>query len=242
MKPLIKKFIRNLNKLSTFWCANDSNIVTDKYRIHEMIDIFKNINLEKNKIYKVLDFGCGNGSQAKFLLTKKLDVCSVDIYKSHRINDQEINFILYDGKKLPYSDKYFDFIFSSNVLEHISDINQIQQELRRILKDNGKCIHALPSTSWRFWTSITTFVKYWYFDPRPHGEIVNNSLGELFYFSQFYWTKQFKKNKFKIENVFLNNLFYTGNNIFGEKISIKNRKIISKFFGSSCNIFRLSKI
>ena len=126
-------------------------------------------------------------------------------------------------------------------MEHLKNLDEIQQEFLRVLKDDGICIHILPSTTWRFWTIITTLIKYWYLDPRPHGEITNNCFMELIYFSKSFWVKSFKKNNFEVLKIFQNNLFYTGNNIFGLKLDLKKRILLSKFFGSSCNVYILKK-
>tara|TARA_B110000971_G_scaffold162379_1_gene166021 strand:- start:1316 stop:1462 length:147 start_codon:yes stop_codon:yes gene_type:complete len=40
---------------------------------------------------------------------------------------------LYDGKKLPFKDSSFDYIFLSEVLEHVFNINEIMSELNRVL-------------------------------------------------------------------------------------------------------------
>ena len=51
---------------------------------------------------------------------------------------------MYDGKKLPFKDSSFDYIFSSEVLEHVFNINEIMSELNRVLKINGKMLITLP--------------------------------------------------------------------------------------------------
>jgi len=158
------------------------------------------------------------------------------------IEEKNINFLIYDGKKLPFENSTFDIVFSSNVLEHLPNLDEIQKEFSRVLNNNGICIHILPSSSWRFWTIITSIIKYWYFDPRPHGKITNNCFMELIYFSKNFWKKSFKKNNFEIIKIFSNRLFYTGNNLFGLKIKLESRILLSKIFGSSCNVFVIKKI
>ena len=65
---------------------------------------------------------------------------------------------------------------------------------------------------------------------------------ELIYFSKNFWKKSFKKNNFEIIKIFSNRLFYTGNNLFGLKIKLESRILLSKIFGSSCNAFVIKKI
>jgi len=47
-------------------------------------------------------------------------------------------------------------VYSSNVLEHVADLDQLELELLRVLKSGGSCIHLIPSTAWRVWTSLAT--------------------------------------------------------------------------------------
>jgi SAM-dependent methyltransferase len=47
--------------------------------------------------------------------------------------------------RLPYDDQRFDFIFSTEVMEHIADHDSVLREMRRILKPGGICIHSFPS-------------------------------------------------------------------------------------------------
>ena len=242
MKPLIKKFIQCFNKLTGFWCAKDELIALKKYRLHELENVFKEFEINQSKKKNILDFGFGDGFQAHFLKKKNFNISAVDIKKKKDIEEKGINFLVYDGKKIPFENNTFDIIFSSSVLEHLNNLDDLQEEFCRVLNDDGICIHILPSSSWRFWTIVTSIIKYWYFDLRPHGEIVNNSFMELIYFSRNFWKKNFKKNNFEIIKIFSNKLFYTGNNLFGLKINLKSRIFLSKFFGSSCNVFVIKKI
>ncbi len=241
MKSAIKKTVKYLNKISSFWCANDQRKALKEYRIYEIENLMSHYKIDANKNEKILDFGFGDGFQSNFFKNKNFNVSAIDINKNLDIDSDCVNFLVYDGKRIPFDDKIFDIVFSSNVLEHLNNLSEIQSEIYRVLKDDGICIHILPSSSWRFWTICSSFVKYWYIDPRPHGEITNNSFFELVFFSRNFWKKSFQKYNFKILKLFSNNLFYTGNNLFGLKIGMKKRITLSKFLGSSCNIFILKK-
>jgi SAM-dependent methyltransferase len=113
---------------------------------------------EDYKNIKVLDFGCGKGEILQLLLDNEIDAHGVDIYhqgpsgevlsselyKQGKIKIIEIN------KKLPFEDKTFDLIISNQVFEHVSNIDFVSGELRRILKDKGKMYHHFPSKEvWR---------------------------------------------------------------------------------------------
>ncbi len=241
MKNILKKIKNKFNKITSFWCANDHLEVLKTYRLFELETALKVSKLNFNEQYNILDFGFGDGFQSNYFKSKKFNVSAIDVEKKNKLIQSDINFLVYDGKKIPFQKKTFDIIFSSNVLEHVSNLDEIQAELFRILKDNGICIHILPSSHWRFWTIVTSLIKYWYIDPRPHGEITSNCFKELTFFSQNFWVKNFEKNNFQIKKVFKTKLFYTGNNLFGLKINIFYRIFLAKFLGSSCNVFIIKK-
>lgn len=49
-----------------------------------------------------------------------------------------------DLQNLPFSDRSYDFIFASHVLEHIADDNKAISEIARILKPNGIAVLPVP--------------------------------------------------------------------------------------------------
>ena len=49
-----------------------------------------------------------------------------------------------DLQNLPFSDRSYDFVFASHVLEHIPDDNKAISEIARILKPNGIAILPVP--------------------------------------------------------------------------------------------------
>ena len=50
----------------------------------------------------------------------------------------------YDGKVLPFKDCSFDNVFSSEVIEHIDNLDEILDEINRVLKPNGKFMLTTP--------------------------------------------------------------------------------------------------
>jgi len=108
---------------------------------------------------KILEIGGGTGLQAKILADHGFSVESIDIASS-LYRDQHVYPVLeYDGEHFPFPDKSFDVVFSSNVLEHIKNLDQIHKETLRVLRPEGYCLHILPSGAWRFWTNIAHYVE-----------------------------------------------------------------------------------
>ncbi len=84
---------------------------------------------------KVLDFGCGDLSLARSLKAnlKFLDITGVDVVDfSERPKD--IKFIVYDGKTLPFKDKFFDTVIVFYVFHHCEDASESFKECARVAR------------------------------------------------------------------------------------------------------------
>jgi SAM-dependent methyltransferase len=91
---------------------------------------------------RLLDFGCG--SKPYRSLFKVDEYVGLDTNDSGHSHKNENIDVLYDGKKIPFDDSTFDYIFSSEVLEHVFNIDEIIPELNRVLKVEGKILITLP--------------------------------------------------------------------------------------------------
>jgi Methylase involved in ubiquinone/menaquinone biosynthesis len=100
----------------------------------------------------VLEIGSGTGWQAKKLLENGYCVSVIDVPDSIYAKERILPILDYDGRHIPFSDSSFDVVFSSSVLEHIPEIDEFQNEIKRVLKPNGVAIHIVPSGTWRLWT------------------------------------------------------------------------------------------
>jgi SAM-dependent methyltransferase len=103
---------------------------------------------------RILELGAGTGGQARALTALGYRVTAVDLpdssYRAHRVFDV----IDFDGMRLPFRNRSFDVVFSSNVLEHVRHPGEIYPEIKRVLVPAGVCVHVIPSTSWRLWTTV----------------------------------------------------------------------------------------
>jgi SAM-dependent methyltransferase len=106
--------------------------------------------------FRVLEIGGGDGFQANLLASFGCAVLSIDV--APRSNGESYYPVQqYDGKHIPAEDKSFNVVFSSHVLEHIKFLPTCLEEIRRVLKPRGLAIHVLPSSAWRFWTSLAHY-------------------------------------------------------------------------------------
>lgn len=108
---------------------------------------------------RILEIGGGTGYQAKRLTEDGYVVSSIDIPNSNYADQLEFPVQPYDGRNIPFPDGSFDVVFSSNVLEHVLDLPQLQTEIKRVLKPNGCCVHLMPTGAWRFWTNIAHYTE-----------------------------------------------------------------------------------
>jgi SAM-dependent methyltransferase len=106
---------------------------------------------------RILEIGAGTGQQALALSRRGFSVEATEIPDSTYKDSRVFPVVDYDGSHIPFADGSMDIVFSSNVLEHVPDLHQINAEIRRVLKLDGYCIHIMPTHSWRFWTTATAF-------------------------------------------------------------------------------------
>lgn len=211
---------------------------------------------------RILEIGAGTGAQAVLMISAGFDVTAIDLDVSNYAEHRVFPVIDYDGKTFPFADSTFDVVFSSNVLEHVLDLENLHRESKRVLKDNGVCVHVIPTHIWRFWTSIASvpaFVRaLWDFIRSPgrktfrqvgsrgyvmlcqprHGER-GTVLTELWTFSPKWWHSHFQQSAFEIVDEREVGLFYTGESVLGPHLSISKRRHWALQLGSACYVFKL---
>jgi SAM-dependent methyltransferase len=102
---------------------------------------------------RVLDFGCGQGDFVRALNELGLEAQGCD-FQSRLGPSAALHPIDPDPYRLPFDDDSFDFVLSTNVLEHAQNVETCYREIRRVLKTGGKAMHVFPSK--------------WYLPTEPH--------------------------------------------------------------------------
>lgn len=221
---------------------------------------------------KVLELGSGTGQQAQYLTEHGYDVLALDLPSSSYREARVFDIQEYDGENLPANNNTFDVVFSSNVLEHVINIDKVLSETHRVLKFGGISVHLVPSPSCRGWSILTHYI--WLFRriyarifikknadshvqvPRPPQSSKEwfgtfsplrhgergNTLTEMYYFSEHYWIREFEKHGFRVKTLSNNGIFYTMANAIGTLLPLKTRAKLATFFGSSCNVYVIEKI
>ena len=95
----------------------------------------------------ILEIGHGNADHVKRILNKATNIqyTGIDISETMhqeaiRLNKQfenQVNFVLYEGKKLPFEDKTFDKIFTVNTVYFWKQPIEYLNEIYRVMKDKG---------------------------------------------------------------------------------------------------------
>jgi SAM-dependent methyltransferase len=107
--------------------------------------------------HHLLELGGGNGYQARELSRLSLQVESVDIDPDGIWRERYFPVKRFDGYHLPFGDATFDIVFSSNVLEHVPDVERLLVDARRVMKPDGIAVHVVPSSAWRVATLLTHY-------------------------------------------------------------------------------------
>jgi len=104
---------------------------------------------------KALDFGCGIGRDLIFmnklgLKTYGVDISKIAIEKAYNNlfnHGYDTNVQVFDGKKIPFDDNFFDFIISFGVLDHMlfNNAKELIKELKRVLKPSGLMLIVIHS-------------------------------------------------------------------------------------------------
>ena len=91
---------------------------------------------------KLLDFGCGSKPYENLFDVD--EYIGIDISVSGHSHTASKVDCFYDGKVVPFPDAYFDNVFSSEVFEHVFNIDEILDEVSRVLKLGGKLGFTCP--------------------------------------------------------------------------------------------------
>ncbi len=92
---------------------------------------------------QVLDFGCGSKPYKKYF-RHVISYTGLDIEVSGHSHKNEHIDVFYDGKKIPFDNNSFDGVFSTEVFEHVFNLEEVLQEIHRVLKVGGKLVFTCP--------------------------------------------------------------------------------------------------
>lgn len=108
----------------------------------------KKVCTDLKEPFRILDVGCGTGADVinfKKMFGRDADVIGIDVVKlqielaQEKIKQNAVwaDARWYDGENIPFTDNYFDAIYTSDVLGHVSNVPQWLRELHRVLRPDG---------------------------------------------------------------------------------------------------------
>lgn len=156
-----------------------------------------------------LEIGAGDGGQSEKiksicnrLVCTELDRRSQEWLGSKTILERNVEGIEYmecDAQDLSYFENLaFDFIYSSNVLEHIPDTVKCFTECRRVLGEEGVMLHTMPSRHWKIFNAFFFLLKLR--RPLIHGEYESH-IEEFKAFGRPSWEAKFERAGFSVVKV-----------------------------------------
>ena len=155
VKSILEQTKQNYNLIAKEFSASRREIW------EELNFLFANLKERE----KVLDLGCGNGRWYPVFKEKKVDYFGVDnsekLIEIAKENFPDAKFFVGDALNLPFSDNFFDKVYSIALLHHIPSEDfriKVLKEAKRVLKSGG----ILILTCWKICRlrEILVLLKY----------------------------------------------------------------------------------
>ena len=124
-KGLVKALQDNRSKVLEYWA---------KYRYFDEINAICRITDNT----RVLDIGCGISTVLHFIDGERYGIDPLaDEYKRLYSYPEGVNIQKGFGEKIPFPDEFFDIVFCSSALDHVTDPQRTVVETHRVLKPGG---------------------------------------------------------------------------------------------------------
>ena len=162
---LIEEISKNYDSIY----QNHTNVWLDQGRTPEFLAYFANLCNETRPV-RSLEVGCGEGLLLAMVACPEksaIDISDTALSKARARSPA--NFILALAENIPFSDHYFDLVYSVGVMEHFLDDESASKEIWRVLKPGGRyfvLIHVRLTTIEKIKQKIRDYV---FPTPRPLG-------------------------------------------------------------------------
>jgi ubiquinone/menaquinone biosynthesis C-methylase UbiE len=120
-----------------------------RYKVHPQLQ--SAVGFEKARGLKVLEIGCGCGSEAELFARAGAHYTAVDLtnaaptitQRRFQLANLEGRFVQGDAENLPFADGSFDLVYSHGVLHHTPDTPRTIGEVHRVLTPGGRAVIML---------------------------------------------------------------------------------------------------
>lgn len=126
----------NLQRLS----HTEAKLSNSEYLVYA--PLFKGLKqaITNHATKRLLDIGCGNKPYESWFADKVEEYIGCDIAQSD-LNKVDV---ICEAQSIPFEDKSFDTVFTTQVIEHVGDHEGMLNEAFRLLKPGGKMILSGP--------------------------------------------------------------------------------------------------
>jgi len=124
-------------------------------RVQEQWDLlWKSIDFEPTPQTRLMELGCGFGKFIQFAGSQNVQAVGIEpsderLAVARKVLEQSnlagVMAVHGVGETMPFPDGTFDVVFSTNVLEHVQDLNAVLGETVRVLKPGGYAQHVVPN-------------------------------------------------------------------------------------------------
>ena len=102
-----------------------------------------------------LEVGAGDGYQTSLLMRHCKHLICTDINFQRitgKIESENVTYVACDAEQLmdSFTESTFDFIFSSNLLEHLPNKQAFLASVMKLLRPGGISVHIVPNRFWKF--------------------------------------------------------------------------------------------
>jgi 2-polyprenyl-3-methyl-5-hydroxy-6-metoxy-1,4-benzoquinol methylase len=162
--------------------ANKGGIIPWIYRKVRGLQFIYKTNIIKSYFktpVSILDIGCGTGDFLKYCETFNWKTIGVEPDSDARKQAGEKGIPVYEVAHLNELKDKFDVITMWHVLEHVNDLAERMEQLKRLIKDDGILIIAVPN---RNSMDARYYKSYWaaYDVPRHLSHFTTESISNLF--------------------------------------------------------------
>src|SRR6516165_8034814 len=143
--PCDSWFTKETRETPAFYRTLDEH----RYKVHPRLQ--SAIGFEKTAGLRVLEIGCGCGSEAERFARAGANYTAVDLTeaalcitrKRFELANLQGRFFQGDAENLPFPDESFDIVYSHGVLHHTPDTPKTIREVYRVLSPGGRAMVML---------------------------------------------------------------------------------------------------